>query len=65
VENGRFADGKAIHRLLEKDRSFPQDGKRLSHSAARFGRLPTVPQHLLLRLPQKSRSFVEKNIISW
>ena len=65
VENGRFADGKAIHRLMEKDRPFPQDGKRLSHSAARFGRLPTVPQRLRLLLPQKSRSFVEKNIISW
>jgi len=49
MENGRFADGKAIHRLPEKDRPFPQDGKRLSHSAARFGRLPTVPQRLLLR----------------
>ena len=34
MENGRFADGKAIHRLPEKDRPFPQDGKRLSHSAA-------------------------------
>ena len=34
MENGRFADGKAIHRLMEKDRPFPQDGKPLSHSAA-------------------------------
>ena len=65
VENGRFADGKAIHRLTEKDRPFPQDGKPLSHSAARRGRLPTVPQHLRLLLPQKSRSLIEKNIISW
>jgi hypothetical protein len=24
MENGRFADGKAIHRLMEKDRPFPQ-----------------------------------------
>ena len=65
VENGRFADGKAIHRLMEKDRPFPQDGKPLSHSAARLGRLPTVPQRLRLLLPQKSRSFIEKIIISW
>jgi len=64
VENGRFADGKAIHRLMEKDRSFPQDSKPLSHSAARLGRLPTVLQRLRL-LPQKSRSLIEKNIISW
>jgi hypothetical protein len=63
VENGRFADGKAIHPLMEKDRPFPQDGKPLSHSAARLGRLPTVPQRLLL--PQKSRSLIEKIIISW
>jgi len=33
MENGRFADGKAIHPLMEKDRPFPQDGKPLSHSA--------------------------------
>ena len=46
MENGRFADGKAIHRLMEKDRPFPQDGKPLSHSAARLGRLPTIPQRL-------------------
>ena len=65
VENGRFADGKAIHRLMEKDRPFPQDGKPLSHSAARLGRLPTVPQRLRLLLSQKSRSFIEKIIISW
>ena len=65
VENGRFADGKAIHRLMEKDRPFPQDGKPLSHSAARLGRLPTVPQRLRLLLPQKSRSLIEKIIISW
>ena len=52
VENGRFADGKAIHPLMEKDRPFPQDGKPLSHSAARLGRLPTVPQRLRLLLPQ-------------
>ena len=64
VENGRFADGKAIHRLTEKDRPFPQDGKPLSHSAARLGRLPTVPQRLRLLL-QKSRSLIEKIIISW
>ena len=65
VENGRFADGKAIHRLMEKDRPFPQDGKPLSHSAARLGRLPTIPQRLRLLLPQKSRSLIEKIIISW
>ena len=65
MENGRFADGKAIHRLMEKDRPFPQDGKPLSHSAARLGRLPTVPQRLRLLLPQKSRSLIEKIIISW
>ena len=65
VENGRFADGKAIHRLMEKDRPFPQDGKPLSHSAARLGRLPTVPQRLRLLLPQKSRFLIEKIIISW
>ena len=65
VENGRFADGKAIHRLMEKDRPFPQDGKPLSHSAARLGRLPTVPQRLRLLLPQKSHSLIEKIIISW
>jgi len=65
MENGRFADGKAIHPLMEKDRPFPQDGKPLSHSAARLGRLPTVPQHLRLLLPQKSRSLIEKIIISW
>lgn len=66
MENGRFADGKAIHRLMEKDRPFPQDGKPLSHSAARLGRLPTVPQRLrLLLLLQKSRFLIEKNIISW
>ena len=65
VENGRFADGKAIHRLMEKDRPFPQDGKPLSHSAARLGRLPTVPQRLRLLLPQKLRSLIEKIIISW
>ena len=65
VENGRFADGKAIHRLMEKDRPFPQDGKPLSHSAARLGRLPTVPQRLRLLLPQKSCSLIEKIIISW
>jgi hypothetical protein len=52
VENGLFADGKAIHPLMEKDRPFPQDGKPLSHSAARLGRLPTVPQRLRLLLPQ-------------
>ncbi|BDF58856.1 hypothetical protein CE91St36_16730 [Christensenellaceae bacterium] len=52
MENGRFADGKAIHRLMEKDRPFPQDGKPLSPSAARLGRLPTVPQRLRLLLPQ-------------
>ena len=60
-----FADGKAIHRLMEKDRPFPQDSKPLSHSAARLGRLPTVPQRLRLLLPQKSRSLIEKIIISW
>jgi len=65
VENGRFADGKVIHRLMEKDRPFPQDSKPLSHSAARLGRLPTVPQRLRLLLPQKSRSLIEKIIISW
>ena len=65
MENGRFADGKAIHPLMEKDRPFPQDGKPLSHSAARLGRLPTVPQRLRLLLPQKSRSLIEKIIISW
>ena len=65
MENGRFADGKAIHRLMEKDRPFPQDGKPLSHSAARLGRLPTVPQRLRLLLSQKSRSLIEKIIISW
>lgn len=64
MENGRFADGKAIHRLMEKDRPFPQDGKPLSHSAARLGRLPTVPQHLRLLL-QKSRFLIEKIIILW
>ena len=64
MENGRFADGKAIHRLMEKDRPFPQDGKPLSHSAARLGRLPTVTQCLRLLL-QKSRSLLEKIIISW
>ena len=48
------------------DRVFhPQDGKPLSHSAARLGRLPTVPQRLRLLLPQKSRSLIEKIIISW
>lgn len=51
--------------LMEKDRPFPQDGKPLSHSAARLGRLPTVPQCLRLLLPQKSRSLIEKIIISW
>ena len=51
MENGRYADGKAIHRLTEKDRPFPQDGKPLSHSAARLGRLPTAPQRLRLLLP--------------
>lgn len=50
---------------MEKDRHFPQDGEPLSHSAARLGRLPTVPQRLRLLLPQKSRSFIEKIIISW
>ena len=65
MENGRFADGKAIHRLMEKDRPFPQDSKPLSHSAARLGRLPTVPQRLRLLLPQKSRFLIEKIIISW
>ena len=65
MENGRFADGKAIHRLMEKDRPFPQDGKPLSHSAARLGRLPTVPQRLRLLLLQKSRSLIEKIIILW
>lgn len=65
MENGRFADGKAIHPLMEKDRPFPQDGKPLSHSAARLGRLPTVPQRLRLLLPQKSRFLIEKIIISW
>ena len=64
MENGRFADGKAIHPLMEKDRPFPQDGKPLSHSAARLGRLPTVPQRLRLLL-QKLRSLIEKIIISW
>lgn len=64
MENGRFADGKAIHPLMEKDRPFPQDGKPLSHSAARLGRLPTVTQRLRLLL-QKSRSLLEKIIISW
>lgn len=64
MENGRFADGKAIHRLMEKDMPFPQDGKPLSHSAARLGRLPTVPQRLRLLL-QKSRYLLEKIIISW
>ena len=41
MENGRFADGKAIHRLMEKDRPFPQDGKPLSHSAARLNAVVT------------------------
>ena len=65
VENGRFADGKVIHRLMEKDMPFPQDVKPLSHSAARLGRLPTIPQRLRLLLLQKSRSLIEKIIISW
>ena len=65
MENGRYADGKAIHRLTEKDRPFPQDGKPLSHSAARLGRLPTVPQRLRLLLPQESCAFIEKIIILW
>ena len=41
MENGRFADGKAIHRLMEKDRPFPQDSKPLSHSAAQLNAVVT------------------------
>lgn len=37
----------------------------LSHSTARLGRLPTIPQRLRLLLPQKSHSLIEKIIISW
>jgi len=65
MENGRFADGKAIHRLMEKDRPFPQPANTVSHSTARLGRLPTIPQRLRLLLPQKSHSLIEKIIISW
>ena len=65
VENGRFADGKRIHGPMEKPLPFPQPANTVSHSAARLGRLPTVPQRLRLLLPQKSRSLIEKIIISW
>jgi len=64
VENVRFADGKRIHGPMEKPLPFPQPANTVSHSAARLGRLPTVPQHLRLLL-QKSRSLIEKIIISW
>ena len=54
-----------IHGPMEKPLPFPQPANAVSHSVAIVGRLSTIPQRLRLLLPQKSRSLIEKNIISW
>ena len=50
MENGRFADGKAIHNLMEKDKPFPTGLQTAFPQPRNSGSLHTFPQRLLRRL---------------
>lgn len=57
------AVGKASYCPIEKDKPFPQDSKRLSHSLAYKVSLHTFPQRLPLRLPILPRTEIKGALI--